>query len=445
MGTTGPRRDLLHAVTHSFLVRRYRFAVVQESGLSVLGANRPFGGGLGSAESEEGSGSPDARHQQADSPGLGDRGRDGGAGRRLRRSGGDAAPRARAPRRRRSARRRRPGRPRRPRRRAPGRPHRPGGAAQRGRRRRRGPRPHPHDGPHAVGRPLAEDRHRARGPPRPDPRARPCDDLAVVETQPRVPGLVAVPPAAACRSPGSRCSPPTGPARRRPCAARHAARRRRRLPPRRSRPGSGPPAACGSTARCRRRRAARRCWPPTAGSRASRRSSRTAAPRAAPRCRGRLIEARMDELRSGGRAVYVGWSRHYRCAPVAPRLRRRRVSGLPPGRRRAQRERARLAAARDGGTRLMRPTVPLALLPRVLLVAPAAVVFATRDGRSARRRGRAGRRGAGRTARRRTSRWPRAGPGSRPRGPGSWPRSATATRSRSRRPTRSRGGAAPGL
>ena len=41
----GASEGSLHAVTHSFLVRRYRFAVVQESGLSLLGANRPFGGG----------------------------------------------------------------------------------------------------------------------------------------------------------------------------------------------------------------------------------------------------------------------------------------------------------------------------------------------------------------------------------------------------------------
>ena len=27
-----------------------------------------------------------------------------------------------------------------------------------------------------------------------------------------------------------------------------------------------------------------------------------------------LIDTRLRELRSGGRAVYVGWSRHYRCA-----------------------------------------------------------------------------------------------------------------------------------
>ena len=29
-----------------------------------------------------------------------------------------------------------------------------------------------------------------------------------------------------------------------------------------------------------------------------------------------LVDARMRELRDGGRAVYVGWSRHYRCAPA---------------------------------------------------------------------------------------------------------------------------------
>ena len=46
-----------------------------------------------------------------------------------------------------------------------------------------------------------------------------------------------------------------------------------------------------------------------------------------------LIDTRLRELRSGGRAVYVGWSRHYRCAPALHAYAAAAYPGFRRGRR----------------------------------------------------------------------------------------------------------------
>ena len=76
-----------------------------------------------------------------------------------------------------------------------------------------------------------------------------------------------------------------------------------------------------------------------------------------------LIESRLRELRNGDATVYVGWNRHYRCAPALHIYATAAYPGFRPRRRDPQRRRAGLAAARHGGTGLMRRKVPLLVLP----------------------------------------------------------------------------------
>ena len=153
-----------------------------------------------------------------------------------------------------------------------------------------------------------------------------CDDLALVEVQPRLPGLVAPAPVRR-RRPAQRPRRPARAPSRRP-ADRLLERRARdaRRPPRRGRARAARAArACRCAARCR--------WPDALGARVQRRSA--AGARRAPGGdgdRGPLrrpdggrglpwsrISALMAQLRSGPRTVYVGWERHYRCAPAQHR------------------------------------------------------------------------------------------------------------------------------
>jgi S1-C subfamily serine protease len=143
-----------------------------------------------------------------------------------------------------------------------------------------------------------------------------CDDLAVLETQPRLPGLVAVRP-----SPDGTLDAGV------PVLA---VRRRAALP------SGGRPDLV--TQRVTTRAAARRADLVPDGARALDAPQLSAAASGAPLIGrdGRLaglaqivergagttraalpwdmIEARMRELRPGGRAAYVGWRRHYRCS-----------------------------------------------------------------------------------------------------------------------------------
>ena len=144
----------------------------------------------------------------------------------------------------------------------------------------------------------------------------PCDDLAVVETQPRIPGLVAVPTGgglpiagqpvqSAYRPSAAEAAPLT--TQRVAVAETPAAPLAPGLRPAGSLRLDGPlpPEASGAPLLAADGRLA---------GLATVVAHRGAARRAA--LPWSVIETRMDELRSGGRAVYVGWSRHYRCAPA---------------------------------------------------------------------------------------------------------------------------------
>lgn len=178
-----------------------------------------------------------------------------------------------------------------------------------------------------------------------------CDDLAVLETQPRVPGLVAV--------------RPTGDV---PLAAGQpivSVRRRAGLP------SGGQPdlitqrvAVGGALAGSEPRFAAEHAvalaapdLPPAAsGSPLIGADGRLAGLAQVIRRRGRTlrtalswntIEQRLHELQPGGRAAYVGWRRHYRCAGVLHRY----AAERHPGYRRADaRLNAPVPATRLPGT-----------------------------------------------------------------------------------------------
>ena len=143
----------------------------------------------------------------------------------------------------------------------------------------------------------------------------PCDDLAVVETQPRIPGLVAVPATGATAIAGQ----PVQSAFRAGGAAASAPLSTQRVavgsgPAGRLAPGLRPAgglaldgplphAASGSPLLAADGGLAGLAVVVSQGAT----TRRAALPWA-------LIDTRLRELRSGGRAVYVGWSRHYRCA-----------------------------------------------------------------------------------------------------------------------------------
>lgn len=147
-----------------------------------------------------------------------------------------------------------------------------------------------------------------------------CDDLAVVETQPRLPGLVAVRPAAAGSGPivAVRRRPglpfPTGPELRTHRVTVGSAPAPRLLPGLENpsaltleAPGL-PAAASGAPLIGADGRLAGLVQVVRRGGR----TVRAALP-------WTTIAARMEELRPGGRAQYVGWRRHYRCAGALDR------------------------------------------------------------------------------------------------------------------------------
>jgi S1-C subfamily serine protease len=151
-----------------------------------------------------------------------------------------------------------------------------------------------------------------------------CDDLAVLETQPRLPGLVAVRPSADDDL-------LTG----RPIVAvrRHTglpSSRRPDLVTQRVAPASGPPVALMPGVRPKGAAALEGPGLPATATGApllgadgrlaglaqvverQGRTTRTALP-------WETIDARLRELRPGGRAAYVGWRRHYRCSDALHR------------------------------------------------------------------------------------------------------------------------------
>ncbi len=156
-----------------------------------------------------------------------------------------------------------------------------------------------------------------------------CDDLAVLETQPRLPGLVAVPPAATAPSGG-----PLVAVRRRPglplpgdpaLFTRRVALGSARAPGRFASAvaldAPGLPAAASGA--------------PLLGADGRLEGLALVMTRHGRTVRAALpwstIAARMDELEPGDRAQYVGWRRHYRCAAVLHRY----AAARHPGFRRA--------------------------------------------------------------------------------------------------------------
>lgn len=159
-----------------------------------------------------------------------------------------------------------------------------------------------------------------------------CDDLAVVETQPRVPGLVAVPPTGATAIAG------------RPVRSAFRAGGRAAAAPlttQRVDVGSGPAAplapglqpagglvldgplpdgASGSPLMAADGGLAGLAVVMTTGGT----TRRAALPWA-------LIESRLRELRNGDAAVYVGWNHHYRCAPAQDAYAAAAYPGFRPG------------------------------------------------------------------------------------------------------------------
>jgi S1-C subfamily serine protease len=147
-----------------------------------------------------------------------------------------------------------------------------------------------------------------------------CDDLAVVETQPRIPGLVAVSTGGDTPLDGRavqsayRAGAAAGGA---PLTTRRVAVGNARaalasgLAPRGARQLAGPlpPVATGAPLLSADGRLAGLALV-VRGAGGVRRAALPWS----------VIAARMRELRSGDRAVYVGWSRHYRCAPAMHRF-----------------------------------------------------------------------------------------------------------------------------
>jgi S1-C subfamily serine protease len=161
-----------------------------------------------------------------------------------------------------------------------------------------------------------------------------CDDLAVLETQPRLPGLAAVPPSADGTLPSGR---PIVAVRRRaglPSSRPGLATQRVVVEPRAAGPlfpGVRPRDAVAITARA---------LPPEAtGSPLIGGDGRLAAlAQVVEDGRGTArvalpwdtIAARMQELRPGGQAQYVGWRRHYRCAAAIHRYAAAHHPGFRP-------------------------------------------------------------------------------------------------------------------
>ena len=156
----------------------------------------------------------------------------------------------------------------------------------------------------------------------------PCDDLAIVETQPRVPGLVAV-------SPGGE-APAAGPVQ----SAYRVAAGDAPLTTQRVAVGAEQPALAAGL-RPKGARDLAGALPAAASGAPLLTSDGRLAGLAlvVPAARGvrramlpwPAIEARLDELREGDQAVYVGWSRHYRCTPALQKL----AAAAYPGFRRA--------------------------------------------------------------------------------------------------------------
>jgi len=159
-----------------------------------------------------------------------------------------------------------------------------------------------------------------------------CDDLAVVETQPRLPGLVAVRPASAGAGPivAVRRRPgvpvESGPELQTRRVVMGSSAAARLLPGVENAsavaldaPGL-PPAASGA---------------PLIGADGALAGLAQVAHRRGRTIRAALpwttIAARMDELQPGGRAQYVGWQEHYRCAAAQ----HRHAAASHPGFRRA--------------------------------------------------------------------------------------------------------------
>jgi S1-C subfamily serine protease len=145
-----------------------------------------------------------------------------------------------------------------------------------------------------------------------------CDDLAVLETQPRVPGLVAVRPSAdAALAPGA----PAVAVTRRPGIP---SRERAELLTQRVDVGTGTPIALLPGLQPEAERSVAGALPASAsGAPLLGADGRLAGLAQVVEHRGQTtraalpwetIGARLRELAPGGRSEYVGWRRHYRCA-----------------------------------------------------------------------------------------------------------------------------------
>jgi hypothetical protein len=163
-----------------------------------------------------------------------------------------------------------------------------------------------------------------------------CDDLALIETQPRLPGLVAMPASgdtsvtgagplvAVHRRPGlpSRTGPELVTASVRPGAAV----KRTVLIPGVAPAGAVPvssgtePLASGAPLVASDGRLAGLLQV----AKLNRKVTATALP-------WKTINARLQELRPGGNTVYVGWRKHYRCAPAMHRYTALRHPGFRTG------------------------------------------------------------------------------------------------------------------
>jgi S1-C subfamily serine protease len=178
-----------------------------------------------------------------------------------------------------------------------------------------------------------------------------CDDLALVETQPRLPGLVAVRPSADGTLPAGR---PIVAVRRRaglPSSGPELTTHRVAIAARAAAPllpGLRPAGAAAVTARTLPPEATGAPLMGTDGRLAAlaqvvqrgRATTRAALP-------WETIAARLQELRPGGRAQYVGWRKHYRCAAAMHRYAGERHPGFRTGDARLN---APVAATRLPGT-----------------------------------------------------------------------------------------------
>jgi S1-C subfamily serine protease len=159
-----------------------------------------------------------------------------------------------------------------------------------------------------------------------------CDDLAVIETQPRLPGLVAVRPAAGAGGPvvavrrQAGMPNPEGPELRTERVVVGSTPARTLLPGLENPTAVAldapalPPAATGAPLIGADGRLAGIAQVVDRG----RRTVRAALP-------WTTIDERMKELRPGGRAQYVGWRRHYRCGEALHRHTAARHAGYRRG------------------------------------------------------------------------------------------------------------------